>query len=254
MARRTLDLGKLPIPRYTRLSSRCTSVRIILSSSRFSSVSSVSIRDSAALYCSVSSCLEARVFQCNPEHGRIGEGSQANQASFEALLEEYPLLSLRPFDVILQHGDLYRLAVRDRVEEVEEGADFMYYQSGVYTDAARSYALSFAVFAFAVDDMNDRESVMTSATPFAFLQVPCIRFHVGTYSRIRSLLIAVELTKLDQRGLLVPECLLLALIVRAGLSQDLLVEHLRLLRVCGRRSLRLCQKICCCRHCVPRML
>ena len=32
------------------------------------------------------------------------------------------------------------------------------------------YALSFAVFAFAVDETNERERVMTSATPFALLQ------------------------------------------------------------------------------------
>lgn len=31
--------------------------------------------------------------------------------------------------------------------------------------------LSLAVLAFAVDDMNDLESVMTSARPFAFLQM-----------------------------------------------------------------------------------
>lgn len=31
--------------------------------------------------------------------------------------------------------------------------------------------LSLAVLAFAVDDMNDLESVMTSARPFAFLQI-----------------------------------------------------------------------------------
>lgn len=47
----TFALAMLPMPRYTRLSRRCTSVRIVLSSSRFSSVRSVSMRVSAGLYC-----------------------------------------------------------------------------------------------------------------------------------------------------------------------------------------------------------
>jgi hypothetical protein len=33
----------------------------------------------------------------------------------------------------------------------------------------REDVLSFAVFALAVEDINERERVMTSATPFAFL-------------------------------------------------------------------------------------
>jgi hypothetical protein len=54
----TFALDMLPMPRYTRLSRRCTSVRIILSSSRFSSVRRVSMRASAGLYCWASSWLQ----------------------------------------------------------------------------------------------------------------------------------------------------------------------------------------------------
>jgi hypothetical protein len=51
--RRTFALAGFPIPRYTRLSRRWTSVRIILSSRRLSSVRSVSISARAGLYCDV---------------------------------------------------------------------------------------------------------------------------------------------------------------------------------------------------------
>ena len=53
----TFDLAMFPIPRYTLLSRRWTSVRIILSSRRFSSVRRVSIRASADWYCFDSSWL-----------------------------------------------------------------------------------------------------------------------------------------------------------------------------------------------------
>lgn len=55
--RDTFAFGKFPMPRYTRLSRRKTSVRIILSSRRLSSVRRVSMSTSAGLYCCVSSCL-----------------------------------------------------------------------------------------------------------------------------------------------------------------------------------------------------
>ena len=56
--RRTLAFARLPIPRYTRLLRRWTSVRIILSSRRLSSVRRVSIRARAAGCCRLSSWLE----------------------------------------------------------------------------------------------------------------------------------------------------------------------------------------------------
>lgn len=56
----TFDLERFPMPRYTRLSRRWTSVNIILSSRRLSSTSSVSIRARAGLYFCVSSCLTWR--------------------------------------------------------------------------------------------------------------------------------------------------------------------------------------------------
>jgi len=58
--RETLALAMFPIPRYTLLSRRCTSVRIILSSKRLSSVRRVSIRASAGWYCFDSSWLVER--------------------------------------------------------------------------------------------------------------------------------------------------------------------------------------------------
>ena len=68
---RTFALGKFPIPLYTRLSSRCTSVSIILSSNRRSSVRRVSMSAIAGLYCCVSSCLCAYV----STHTGCAEGS-----------------------------------------------------------------------------------------------------------------------------------------------------------------------------------
>ena len=56
----TFDLAMFPIPRYTLLSRRWTSVRIILSSKRLSSVRRVSIRASAGWYCFDSSWLVVR--------------------------------------------------------------------------------------------------------------------------------------------------------------------------------------------------
>lgn len=60
----TLLFGVLPVARYTRLSSRCTSVSTSLSSNRLSSVSNVSIKANAALYECVSNCLSSERNQC----------------------------------------------------------------------------------------------------------------------------------------------------------------------------------------------
>jgi hypothetical protein len=63
-----------------------------------------------------------------------------------------------------------------------------------------------AVFAFAVEDMNERESVMTSATPAAFLfgaRQPARVSHMQ--ARAHALLVPVELAELHERRLLLAQ-------------------------------------------------
>lgn len=79
----TLDFARFPKPRYTRLSRRCTSVRIILSSRRFSSVKRVSMRERAGLYCWASSCLsgDARQLTEGVQVGNVIKDSDSKDVS-----------------------------------------------------------------------------------------------------------------------------------------------------------------------------
>lgn len=49
--------------------------------------------------------------------------SQPNQPGLETVLEEYPLFTLCPFDVLMQDTHLNLLAVGDAIEAVEERTD-----------------------------------------------------------------------------------------------------------------------------------
>lgn len=40
------------------------------------------------------------------------------------MLQKYPLLFLGPFDIILKYRDLRRVAIRNGVEEVQEGSNY----------------------------------------------------------------------------------------------------------------------------------
>lgn len=40
------------------------------------------------------------------------------------MLQEYPLLFLGPFDIILEYRDLGRVAIRNGVEEVQKGSNY----------------------------------------------------------------------------------------------------------------------------------
>jgi len=98
-------------------------------------------------------------------------------------------------------------AVRDGAEEVEEGPDCR--PSSVVVDGrAAQNSLSFAVFAFAVDDMNALDNVITSARPFAFL--PSVG-SVFLGSRVlldgSALLVPIQLAELNERCLLFPQTL-----------------------------------------------
>lgn len=92
------------------------------------------------------------------------------------MLEEYPLFALCPFDVLVQDTHLNLLAVGDAIEAVEECTDYpeLINLSKGFQDGWN--ALSFAVFAFAIDETNPRERLMTSAIPWALLQRAC-KFH-----------------------------------------------------------------------------
>lgn len=84
------------------------------------------------------------------------------------MLQEYPLFFLRPVDVVREDIYLNLLTVRYRDEEIEESTDCNTRSAFIMVMDRRSL-LSLAVLAFAVDDMKALESVMTSASPFAFL-------------------------------------------------------------------------------------
>ena len=102
--------------------------------------------------------------------GATGD-AQGGQPCLETVLEEYPLLLFRPLDVRLEHLHLCRLAVGNLRKEVEQRPDWHTRQSIARPELKHrsANALSFAVFAFAVDDTNARDLLITSATPCAFL-------------------------------------------------------------------------------------
>ena len=85
------------------------------------------------------------------------------------MFEEDPLLSFCPGNVVGKGIDLDLLAAWDRVEEVEEGTDCGLKRSALHLWSSEAYILSLAVLAFAVDDVNDLDNVMTCARPSAFL-------------------------------------------------------------------------------------
>jgi hypothetical protein len=60
-------------------------------------------------------------------------------------------------------------AVRDRVEVIEKRADYKVGINQVHQAENRGYSLSLAVFALAVEDTNNLESVITCAKPLASL-------------------------------------------------------------------------------------
>lgn len=87
------------------------------------------------------------------------------------MLEEYPLLSLRPLDILGQDIYLDLLAPCDRSEAVEECPNCVY-GAVLASEVSSSNELdirSFAVLAFADEVRKERDIVMTSATPFALL-------------------------------------------------------------------------------------
>ena len=121
-------------------------------------------------YIVVSRVAYARTSVPGQVRGATGD-AQGSQPRLETVLEEYPLLLLGPLDVRLGHLHLRRLAVGYLCKEVEQCSDWRTRQSITRPQLKHrsSDALSFAVFAFAVDDTNARDLLITSATPCAFL-------------------------------------------------------------------------------------
>ncbi len=120
------------------------------------------------------------------------------------MFEEYSLFPLRPVDILPQDIDLGSLAIWDGVEAVEKCPDWRVRSSPATPMKKDQHVLSFAVLAFAVDDTNERERVMTSARPFAFLQPECQQ--AGTSHRSQCvLLVPVDLAELHERTLLTAE-------------------------------------------------
>ncbi len=74
----------------------------------------------------------------------------------------------------------------------------------------RRNVLSFAVFAFAVDETNERDDLMTSATPFALLRKE-VEHAAEPDSHTDVLLVSVQFSELHKCTLLVPQIRLLLL-------------------------------------------
>jgi len=70
--------------------------------------------------------------------------------------------------------------------------------------------LNFAVFAFAVDDMNALDCVMTSAKPCAFLTK--VRMKAKDVNELISLLVTIELPQFHQSHLLISKGLSLIMV------------------------------------------
>lgn len=120
------------------------------------------------------------------------------------MLEKYPLLLLCPLDVFSEDIYLDLLAVRYVGEAVEHGPDWTLVSAITALKAdERPCSLSLAVFALAVVETKERESLMTSAIPFAFL-VATVSSGLGEVVH-GSLLRLIELGQFHQCGLLLPE-------------------------------------------------
>jgi hypothetical protein len=87
------------------------------------------------------------------------------------MLQEYPFLRLRPLNIVRECFHLNLLTPRNRIKEIEESPDLTKQHERQNTSRIwlTTDLLNFAVFAFAVDDMNALDCVITSAKPCAFL-------------------------------------------------------------------------------------
>jgi hypothetical protein len=71
----------------------------------------------------LSSCLSRRSVSITKGY-LSDEHAQSDKSCFQTLLEEDPLLTLRPFDVVKENSWLYILAVGNSGEEVEQGTNW----------------------------------------------------------------------------------------------------------------------------------
>ena len=94
---------------------------------------------------------------------------QSDQPCLETMFQEYPLLLLRPLNVLQKHVNLDFLTVFDGVEAIEKCADLWNGVTRAHRGFENGNVLSLAVFALAVEDTNERDIVITSATPLALL-------------------------------------------------------------------------------------
>ena len=85
------------------------------------------------------------------------------------MFQKYTLFAFGPFNIVGKHLYLSLLAVGYGIKKVEKCTNYAMWWSRHSRTELPASLLSLAVLAFAVDDMNARESVMTSASPCAFL-------------------------------------------------------------------------------------
>lgn len=89
------------------------------------------------------------------------------------MFQEYPFLSFSPVDVILQDFHLDFLAIGYRSKITEQGSDWHLLSVCPSRMERNGSSLSFAVLAFAVEDMKALDMVITSAKPTASLPKRC---------------------------------------------------------------------------------
>ena len=85
------------------------------------------------------------------------------------MFEEYAFLGLGPCSVVGEGLHLDFLTPWDGGEAVEQRSDWIMGQLVSSVQKGKNDSLSLAVFAFAVEDMNAQDWVITSASPRAFL-------------------------------------------------------------------------------------
>lgn len=96
---------------------------------------------------------------------------QSNQPDLQTLPQEHPRFVSRPFNIVLDDGDLLFSSLRR--ERVDQGSDCEMQNSSGSVDGGclrrRKNVLSLAVFAFAMLDMKLRDWVTNSASASALL-------------------------------------------------------------------------------------
>lgn len=102
------------------------------------------------------------------------------------MLEEYPLLSFRPIDVLLKTVNLNLLVIWEHVKAVEKCLNCAQRLLEDVQGRGRWDVLGLAVFVFPMDsETSERWKIITSDMPFALLGIKLSAAFDGTHFRSR---------------------------------------------------------------------